>query len=275
MGSTGTAVSSGSGAGGLHVRGVVGNNPPPVVQPVNAGNPQVQQQAPNAQNTPVTSNAVTNLTQMDDASLAALVRASQQAQLPNFLNDTGVGNLTQQFVFQAGINEKPMVLDANAYQQFMSDNNISPSQQLARSVDPVSYVNNDGTHVSLSSQRIIDIMQNSRLNYIGGKRGGAVHGYGTYFDMNGGMRTGYGGTTAVAVLNPATARVISESRLYSRASTWANSHPQTVRALGTINRSNQSIYALMMGYNVVQQGSGGSYDTYHVVLDRSALVYRK
>lgn len=246
--------------------------PPVVIQPVNAGNPNVQNQAPSAQNTPVTPGAVTNLTQMDDATLAALVRASKNAQLPNFLNDTGVANPVQQFVFQAGINEKPMVLDANAYNQFMQDNNIRPSEQLGRSVDPVTYINDDGTRVTLSGQQVIDIMRDSRLNYIGGKRGGAVHGFGTYFDMNGGGGTGYGGVTATAVMNPATARVVSETNLYRQFRNWSTSHSQTVRALGDINRQNQSIYALMMGYNVVQSGSSGSY---YVVLDRSALVYRR
>ena len=82
-----------------------------------------------------------------------------------------------------------------------------------------------------------------------------------------------------AVLNPATARVIGESQLYSQSRTWAQSHPQTAAALGSINSSNESIYALCMGYNVISSGNGSqamrNTGDYFNVIDRSALVIRK
>ena len=246
--------------------------PVPVITPVNQGQ-DVQNQTPNAQNTPVTPNALQALQNMSDSQLAALVMASKNAQLPNFLND--VADQTQRFVFQAGLNEKPMVLDSTSFNQFMQDNGISQGEILSRSVNPVQYTNQDNTKISLSGQQIIQIMQDSRFNYIGGKRGGQVYGAGTYFDMNGGRNTGYGGTTVNAVLNPATTRAIDESTLYKQAATWAQSHPQSARAIGRINNSNQSIYALAMGYNVITEYDPKYKSGYHNVIDRSALVYKK
>lgn len=237
---------------------------------------QIQRQPPTDQNVPVTPAAVTRLSQMSDAQLAQLATTAKTISMPNFLSDRN--DQTQQFVFAAGINDKPQVLDDADFAQFMADNSIPQSQLLSRSVGPITYTNRDGSRVSLSANDVIDMMKYSRLNYIGGKVGGQAYGAGTYFDMTGGKKTAYGGsmaTTATAVLNPATARVITDTQLRVKAAQFARTHPQFVRAVGAydtrFNNNNMSIYALAMGYNVIRDSSSG----YHNVIDRSALVYKK
>lgn len=254
----------------------------PPVAPVNGNNPGVKSQVPNAQNTPVTSNAVNALTQMSDDQLAALIRASKGVQMPNFISD--MKDPTQEFVFQAGINEKPMVLDAQAFAQFMSDNGISQGDIIARSVNGANYTNNDGTRVNLTGNQINDIIKYSRLNYIGGKKGGQALGAGAYFEVTAGKgSTGYGGTTMEAVLNPKTAKVINSWDLQTAVSSWANSHPKAARAIGSYSTGRggtASIYALCMGYNVIADGKTGKTKglyrgNYYNVIDRSALVIRE
>lgn len=246
---------------------------PPLQQPTLQPNQPISQQPPTDQNTPVQPAAVTNLTQMTDAQLAKLAMDAKTVDMPNFLND--VADQTQRFVFMAGINEKPTVLDDADFDQYMKDNGISRSQLLSRSVNPITYTNNDGTRVTMSASDVIDMMKYSRLNYIGGKVNGQAYGAGTYFDMAGGRNTGYGGTTATAVLNPSTAKIITDTQLRTKAAAFAQSHPQFARAIGAYDTSfynnNMSIYALAMGYNVIKDSSSG----YHNVIDRSALVYKK
>lgn len=240
-------------------------------------NPQqqvpVSQQAPTAQNTPVTAAAITALSQMTDAQLAQLVRQSKSIDMPNVLKD--VADQTQAFVFAAGLNEMPTVLDDADFAQFMQDNNISNSQILSRSVNPITYTNANGSSITMKASDVIDMLKYSRLNYIGGKVGGQAYGAGTYFDQTGGSSTGYGKATAIAVLNPKTAKVITDSQLSTKARAFAQSHPQFAKAAGAYDTSfhnnNMSIYALAMGYNVIKESTGG----YHNVIDRSALVYRK
>lgn len=247
------------------------------ITPANQNNPQVVNQTPNSSNTPVNTQALQNLQGMSDDELASLVTASKSALMPNFLSDRK--DATQQFVFQAGLNGKPMVLDSAQFAQFMSDNGIPQREVMGRSVGGANYTNPDGTNVRLTPQQVIDIMTDSRLNYIGGKVGGQSYGAGTYFDMNGGVNTGYAsGATAVAVLNPKTAKVVSDSALPGLAATWAKSHPKTARAIGRFSTSTQSIYALCMGYNVITAGRRNdthNVGNYYNVIDRTALVYRR
>lgn len=246
------------------------------ITPVNQNNPQVQSQVPDDQNTPVTPQALTNISQMSDDELAALVIASKNAKMPNFLADRD--DATQKFVFQAGLNEKPQVLDTAEFNQFMQDNGIKQGEIISRSVNPISYTNQQGYTTKLSANDIIDTLKYSKLNYIGGKHGGQAYGAGSYFAMVGGGSTGYGGTTAEAVLNPNTARVIYDGRLASLAQSFAQTHPKFAKAVGRYSNSNMSIYALAMGYNVITDHSGGTRPgrgDYYNVIDRSALVYRK
>jgi hypothetical protein len=210
---------------------------------------------------------------MSDAQLAQVFSASQSASLPNHLDDAA--DITQRFVFQIGLNEKPEVLDSAAFNQYLADNNISPSQIMARSSNGGTLKTTaSGASRTLTPNDVADMLKYSRLNYVGGKHGGQAYGAGTYFDMNGGQNTGYGsGVTIRAVLNPKTARVITSSQLQIKAVAFDKSHPQFAKATGGFRSSfynnNMSVYALAMGYNVIQHGS------YHNIIDRKALVILK
>lgn len=229
----------------------------------------ISNQAPSPQNTPVVPNASTVLSQMTDAQLAQLYNQSRTVDMPNHLND--VADKTQRFVYMAGVNGKPMVLDTASFNQYLSDNNIPRSDILARSTGGANY-NVNGTNIRLSANQVTDLTKYGDLNYIGGKHGGQVYGAGTYFDRNGGRPTGYagGGQTMIAVLNPQTAKPISMNRLQTQTANWAKTHPQFTKAVGRFNGSTASIYALAQGYNVITDGRNG----YHNVIDRTALVMR-
>ena len=272
----GTTTFTGVGVGAPVVpQGTTSVNGVPLT-PVNQNNPNVQSQVPTTQNTPVVPGALTALSQMSDDELATLVNASKGVQMPNFLADRP--DPTQKFVFQAGLNEKPAVLDSQAFNQYMQDNNISQKEIIARSVNPISYTNQQGYTTKLSADQIQDILKSSKLNYIGGKHGGQALGAGAYFEMNGGNSTGYGGSTAVAVLNPNTAKVINRGTLQQKARAFERSHPKFAQAVGSYSGKNMSIYALAMGYNVITDSSNGlkgSRGDYYNIIDRSALVYRQ
>lgn len=203
---------------------------------------------------------------MSDDQLAQAVRDSRNVDMPNFLNDKP--DPTQKFVYQVGLNGAPTVMDQQQLDQFMKQNNIPRSHILSRSV------NGNGPY---TAQHIMDIFKYSELNYIGGKYGGMMSGAGTYFDMNGGRGTGYGGTTMTAILNPQTARVVDYYDLQRKATAFAKSHPKFVQAVGGMPSrgagGNMSVWALAMGYNVISGGPVSS--TYHNIIDRSAVIVLK
>lgn len=230
-----------------------------------AGMQNVANQAPSPQNTPVVPNASTVLSQMTDDQLATLYQQSKTVDMPNHLND--VADATQKFVYMAGVNAKPQVLDKASFDQYLKDNNIPRNQVMSRSTGGANYTVN-GTTIRLSPSQVTDLTKYGELNYVGGKHGGQVYGAGTYFDMNGGGNTGYAsGATMIGVLSPS-AKVISKNQLKNQTAQWARSHPNFARAVGSFNNSNASIYALAQGYNVIKSDYGG----YHNVIDRSALV---
>lgn len=257
-GSSGTSKAGGGGGGGGTSAQAVRN--------------QIAQQPPTPQNTPVQPQALTAISQMTDDQLADLMRRSRSADMPNQLND--VSDITQKFVFTAGLNEKPAVLSDSEFQQFMKDNGLGKADVISRSVNGATYKNASGTKVTLSATDVSDMMMYSRLNYIGGKRGGQALGAGTYFDHTYGKSTGYGGHTVTAVLNPKTARAIDYTQLASKARAFDAAHPKFARMTGGYNSAykgggnNMAIYALAMGYNVITASNG-----YTNVIDRSALVY--
>ena len=257
------------------------SNPPQMqspqqqMPPVNTMNPANANQTPNNQNTPVQPGGVTALTQMTDDQLAQLVRDSRNAIMPNFLADAG--DQTQAFVYQAGMNGLPQVMDAASFQQFLQSNNISQSDVLARSVNDIKY-SAGGHQMSLTGKQQADMLMYSKFNYIGGKHGGQALGAGAYFARNGGVPTGYGNYTMVAAINPALARPITLSRLQTEAARFAQTHPKFNRAVGgfntNFNNNNMSIWALAMGYNVIT-GDNPRWDSRTNIIDRSVLVYRK
>lgn len=229
----------------------------------------ITNQAPDASNTPVSPGGASALAQMDDDTRANLILQSKNVDMPNHLSD--VTDATQKFVYTAGINGKPQVLDTAAFNQYLIDNNISRRQILSRSVSDVTYSVN-GTNYKLSGAQIHQMTRDSALNYIGGKHGGQVYGAGTYFDMNGGQSTGYGGRHSVTmhgVLSP-NARVIDLGSLKAQAATWSRKNPKSAAAIGGFSSKTASIYALSMGFNVITDSKTNP--SYHNIIDRTALV---
>lgn len=232
----------------------------------------IADQVPDANNTPVTPGGVTALSQMDDDSLANLIKQSKNVDMPNHLAD--INDPTQKFVYQAGLNAKPMVLDKASFDQYLKDNNIPKSNILSRTVSDSPPISVNGVTYTLKAAQIQQMTRDSALNYIGGKHGGQVYGAGTYFDMNGGANTGYGSVrgksvTIHGVLSP-NAKVIDKGSLQSAAITWSRKNPKSAAAIGSINNKNLSIYALAMGYNVITDSK--TRPSYHNIIDRSALV---
>ena len=266
MGGRGSASSRGGGtSGGITGGNMVGGGGGPLFN----AQQNIANQAPSPSNTPVVPNAVSALSQMSDSQLAALYNASRNVDMPNHLSD--IDDATQKFVYTAGINEKPTVLDDASFNQYLAANNIPTSQILSRSTGGADYVVN-GTRIHMSADQVSQLMKDGEMTYVGGKYGGMVHGAGTYFDRNGGGPTGYAGgrnsVTMIGVLKP-NARVINESSLSASVGSFRASHPQFARAVGPYTHRTMSIYALAMGYQVIQYGS------YHNVIDRSATVMRQ
>ena len=210
--------------------------------------------------------------QMSDDQLAQIITQSQGVDLPNQLND--VHNEMQKFTYYAGLNTKPMVLDDASFNQYMKDNGISRSEIIARDVNSASYKLPSGASVPLSARQVADMYMYSDSHYIGGKKGGSVHGYGGYFAVTGGNSTGYGGSNSVTMqaVFSQNAKSIRESSIQSKWNSFANTHPKANKAIGTIRDSDsrQNMQAILMGYNVVQCSN-----SYRVVLDRSALVFHQ
>ncbi len=222
--------------------------------------PQPIQPSSNLQAPLQASATLAQIAAMTDDQLAQAVIDSRNVDMPNFLNDRP--DATQKFVYQVGLNGAPTVMDQASFNQFMKQNNIPQSQVMSRSVD------DNGPY---KAPHIANIFRYSELNYIGGKFGGKASGAGTYFDMNGGGRTGYGtGATLTSVLNPATARVIDYGALKRKIPSFARSHPKAARAIGSVSNENLSLYALAMGYNVISGGPVSS--SYRNVIDRAAVV---
>ena len=276
-----SGITSGGGGGGIGSggSGLGSGSPAPQVTTAQQ-NPQPQSTAPQAapqpQNVAPTASAFDTLRNMSDDELADVVIKSKTVDMPNQISD--VNDVTQKFVYQANLNDKPQVLDNASFNKFMSDNNLGTSDLLSRDVKPINYTNNSGTHVHLTDTQVANMMMYSKLNYIGGKVGGQAYGAGTYFDHVNGNSTGYGTKTVVAVLNPKTARTIDTYTLRTKAASFAQTHPKFAKAVGAYNSSfsggknNMAIYALAMGYNVITDGTKSGYTN---VIDRAALVYRQ
>lgn len=210
--------------------------------------------------------------QMSDDQLAQIITQSQGVDLPNQLND--VHNEMQKFTYYAGLNTKPMVLDDASFNQYMKDNGISTNEIISRDVNPASYKLPSGASAPLSARQVADMYMYSDSHYIGGKKGGSVHGYGGYFAVTGGGSTGYGGNNSVTMkaVFSKNAKLISESSISSKWSSFANTHPKADKAIRSIRNysSRRNMQAILMGYNVVKCSN-----SYRVVLDRSAVVFHQ
>ena len=219
------------------------------------------------------------LANLNDSQAEALLKAAYNVDMPNHLKDAPDG--TQDLVYALGMNTPPTILDSTQFSQFMKQNNIPQSQVMSRQVGAGTYNTTSGSRNRLSDAQIAQMWLSDPYNYIGGKHGGQAYGAGAYFDMNGGGRTGYGsGSTTLytGVLNPKTARVITDGALNRKASQWKQTHPKADAMLKKLaNKGNGwgngdlSLYAIMLGYNVIKASHGG----YHNVIDRSAMVIKQ
>lgn len=255
---------------------------PPTPQPQTPQQPNTQPtnpaQASNWVPTGVLNYSLSQLATLNDAQALKVLQAADGIDMPNHLADAP--DATQELVFALGLNAPPTVMDSTQFSTFMKQNNIPQSQVMSRMVGGGRYNTTAGSQRQLTQKQIAQMWIADPYNYIGGKHGGQALGAGAYFDMNGGKNTGYGGGNATmytGVLNPKTAKVISTTQLARKASTWASSHPQADRKIRQMARKGPgwgnktlSLLALMMGYNVITDGSG-----YYNVIDRSAMVIKQ
>ena len=217
------------------------------------------------------------LSKMNDNQVLSILKTAERVDLPNHLKDKY--DPTQQLVYTIGLNAPPQVMDKKSFDAFRHANNIPSSQIMTREVNGGKFKTTAGTSRNLTSQQVAQMWTSDPYNYIGGKHGGQAIGAGAYFDMNGGRSSGYArnGTSTYAILNPNTAKVISHTALMSKAKVWAQSHPQANAQLQKMARKSQasfgnaqmSLYATVMGYNVIRGNS------YHNVIDRSAVIVRQ
>lgn len=277
MGGRGTSSQS---RGSATVTGVPRGRQAPQMQPAQPQQPP-QQVQPAATQMPLPpapmQTSLDQLSKMNDSQVLGILRAAEHADLPNHLKDKY--DPTQQLIYTIGLNAPPQVMDKKSFDAFRQANNIPSSQIMTREVNGGKFKTTAGTSRNLTSQQVAQMWTSDPYNYIGGKHGGQALGAGAYFDMNGGRSSGYArsGTSTYAILNPQTAKVISSSALMSKARTWAQSHPQANAQLQKMARRSQasfgnaqlSLYAAVMGYNVIKGNS------YHNVIDRSAVIVRQ
>ena len=264
------------------VGGSGGTAPASVQQPAaqSAQPPQAVPPAPTPTLPPAPmQTSLQQLTQMSDSQLTNVLKTAENAKLPNHLTDKY--DPTQNLIYTIGLNAPPQIMDATQFRQFMKANNIPSSQIMSREVGGGKYRTTSGMKRNLTPQQGAQMWLADPYNYSGGKHGGQAIGAGAYFDMNGGKATGYagGGVKMTGILNPQTARVVDTSTLRRQAQAWAANHPKADaqiqrmagRSQASFGNATLSLYAAVLGYNVIKQ-SGGSY---YNVIDRSAMIIKQ
>lgn len=176
---------------------------------------------------------------------------------------------TQRFFNQIGwADEKPLVLDDKAYE----------AARTAAGAD--SLYHTDAPYGSLSTKRMLDQFRKGTQYLSGG-----VHGDGTYLANWASDSWSYGNGDPTArqqkmFLNK-NAKVVSERVLYQQIRSWADTHPKSYAALNRMSQEykakgagnsidgSQSVFAAMLGYNVIKHGG------YYAVLNRKAVTVAK
>ncbi len=176
---------------------------------------------------------------------------------------------TQRFFNQIGwTNEKPTVLDDQAYE----------AARIAAGED--SLYHTDAPYGSLSTKQMLDQFRKGTQYLSGG-----VHGDGTYLANWASDSWGYGNGDPTArqqkmFLNR-NAKVISELALRQQFISWSTTHPKSYAALNRMSQGykakgagnsidgSQSVFAAMLGYNVIKHGG------YYAVLNRKAVTVAK
>lgn len=179
---------------------------------------------------------------------------------------------TQRFFNQIGwADEKPVVLDDKAYE----------AARTAAGAD--SLYHTDAPYGSLSTKRMLDQFRKGTQYLSGG-----YHGDGTYLADDSRDSWCYGESKPTArqqkmFLN-SNARIIQDRDLDQRINAWQSSHPKSWYALRHIAQGygsraalkaggsfagSKSVFAAMLGYNVIQFGG------YYTVLNRKAVTVAK
>lgn len=176
---------------------------------------------------------------------------------------------TQRFFNQIGwADEKPLVLDDKAYE----------AARTAAGAD--SLYHTDAPYDSLSTKRMLDQFRKGTQYLSGG-----IHGDGTYLANLASDSWGYGNGDPTSrqqkmFLNK-NAKVVSERVLYQQILSWADTHPKSYAALNRMSQGykaksagnsidgSQSVFAAMLGYNVIKHGG------YYAVLNRKAVTVAK
>lgn len=240
--------------------------PTPLVQPrqpINAQ--QLWQDAKTKGSIDLTESGVTlaDAQQMSDKDLHDLLLAITKQDLPDYL----MTNQQQRFVYALGINGKPIVEDDATFAKNSKGQTVIYNAQN----------NANLSGYTLTADDIHDFLKygDDTLQQNG------IYGNGIYFSDNRAGSAGYGSRQSKARLNPATAKVVSMSRLKAEYDTWKKTHPLSQKALGYTRAHNSgygtntySQFALLRGYNVISAPQRGG-ETYYSVLDRSALIYSK
>lgn len=138
----------------------------------------------------------------------------------------------------------------------------------------------DAPYGSLSTKRMLDQFRKGTQYLSGG-----VHGDGTYLANWASDSWSYGNGDPTArrqkmFLNK-NAKVVSERVLYQQILSWADTHPKSYAALNRMSQGykakgagnsidgSQSVFAAMLGYNVIKHGG------YYAVLNRKAVTVAK
>lgn len=179
---------------------------------------------------------------------------------------------TQRFFNQIGwADEKPVVLDEKAYETART------------AAGAKSLYHTDAPYGNLSTQRMLDQFRKGTQYLSGG-----YHGDGTYLAELSWDSWGYGGGERTArqqkmFLNKH-AKIIQERDLDQRFNAWQTSHPKAWYALRHIGQGygsraslkaggsfagSKSVFAAMLGYNVIQSGD------YYTLLNRKAVTVSK
>jgi hypothetical protein len=170
-------------------------------------------------------------------------------------------------VYGIGLNDKPQVVPDAQLQQ-MIKNGATP---IWRSVNDTTL--SDGVTVMRGTD-MLDQIRYGDLTYLGDGRIGD----GLYFsdDLRGSKSYGRNGTIQ-GVLS-SNAKVVDSRQLRSEYDQFIKSHPRTRRALGFAAKrgsaywkNSMSQFALIRGYNVIREYTGGG-EYYYNVINRNALI---
>ena len=238
--------------------------PQPTIQvrgPINAK--QMWQDAKTKGSIDLTESGITlaDVQQMNDQELHDILLAITKQDLPDYL----MANNQQRFTYALGLNQKPIVEDDATFALNSKGKEIIYNAQSQANLSGYTLTGDD-IHDFLKYGE--DTLQQN-----------GIHGNGIYFTPSQGASSSYGNRMSAARLNPATAKIITESQLKRDYDSWIQSRPQTRKALGYMARNGNgygdntySQFAMLRGYNVIESTQHGK--TY-TVLDRSALIYSK